>query len=75
VTFLNLDATREQDPQGVNGGPANSDAGEQESQTPQLERSIVTINASYAQEADQNADQSKAVRHIQGQQRSLVPIA
>jgi hypothetical protein len=36
VAFLNLDATREEDPQGVNGGPANSDAGEQQSQHPPL---------------------------------------
>jgi hypothetical protein len=75
VTFLNLDATREEAPQGVDGGPANSDAGDHESQTGQLERSIGTIDASYAQKADQDADQLKAVRHIQGQQRSLVPIA
>ena len=68
VTFSNLDATREEDPQGVNGRPANSDAGEQESQTGQLERSRGTIDASYAEEADQHADQPKAVRHIQGQQ-------
>jgi hypothetical protein len=52
----------------VNGRPANSDTGEQESQTGQLERSIGTIDASYAEEADQHANQPKAVRHIQGQQ-------
>jgi hypothetical protein len=75
VTFSNLDATREEDPQGVNGRPANSDAGDHESQTGQLEKSIGTIDASYAQKADQHADQPKAVRHIQDQQRSLVPIA
>ena len=75
VTFSNLDATREEDPQGVDGRPANSDAGEQKSQTRPLDRSIVSSDASYAQEAHQHADQLKAVRHIQGQQRSLVPIA
>ena len=74
VTFSNLDATREEDPQGVNGRPANSDAGDHESQTGHLERSIGTIDASYAQKADQQADQLKAVRHIQGQQQSLVRI-
>jgi hypothetical protein len=75
VTFSNLDATREEDSQGVNGRPTNTDAGEHESQTGQLERSTGTIDASYTQEADQHADQSNAVCHIQGQQRSLVPIA
>jgi hypothetical protein len=52
----------------VNGRPANSDPGEQESHTGQLERSIGTIDASYAEEADEHADQLKAMRHIQGQQ-------
>ena len=75
MTLSNLDATREKDPQGVNGRPANSDAGDHESQTGQLERSIGTIDASYAQKADQHSDQLKAVRHVQGQQRSLVRIA
>jgi hypothetical protein len=75
VTFSNLDATREEDSQGLNGRPANSDAGEHESQTEQLERSTCTIDASYTQEADQHTGQPKAVRHIQGQQRSLVAIA
>ena len=46
VTFSNLDATREEDSQGMNGRPANSDAGEHESQTGQLERSIGTIHNS-----------------------------
>ena len=32
VTFSNLDAPREEDSQGVNGRPANSDPGQQESQ-------------------------------------------
>jgi hypothetical protein len=75
VTFSNLDATREKDSQGANGRPANSDAGEHESQAGQLEGSAGTIDASYTQEADHHAGQPKAVRHIQGQQRSLVPIA
>jgi hypothetical protein len=52
VTVLNLDATREEDSQGVNGRPAKSDAGEHESQTAQLEKCIGTSNASYTQEAD-----------------------
>ena len=68
VTFSNLDAAGEEDSQGVNGRPANSDAGEHESQTGQLEGSTGTIDASYTQEADQHAGQPKAVRRIQGQQ-------
>jgi hypothetical protein len=75
VTFSNLDATREEDSQSVNSRPANTDAGEHESQTGQLEKSTGTIDASYTQEPDQHADQSKEVCHIQSQQRSLVPIA
>lgn len=67
VAFLNLDATREEDPQGMNRGPANSDAGDHESQTGQLERNTGTIDASDVQEADQHADQPKDVRDTQGQ--------
>src|SRR5919108_1362821 len=48
VTFSNLDATREEDPQGMNGRPANSDPGEQESQTGHLKKGIGTIDVSRA---------------------------
>jgi hypothetical protein len=75
VTFSNLDATREEDSQGVNGRQANSDASEHESQTEQLERSTCTVAVSYTEETNQHAAQPKAVRHIQDQQRSLVAIA
>jgi hypothetical protein len=67
VTFSYLDATREEDPQGMNGRPANSDPGEQESQTGPLKKGIGTIDVSHAQEADQHADHLKPVRHLQSQ--------
>src|SRR5688572_29614747 len=75
VTFSNLDTTGEEDSQRLNGRPTNRDSSEHERQTGQLDWSTGTIDASYTREADQHASQPKAVRHIQGQQRSLVTIA
>jgi hypothetical protein len=75
VISLNLDTPREQAFQGANGHEANADAHEHERQTGPLKRSTGTVDAACPQEANQHADESKDVRYVQGQQRSLIPIA